>query len=61
MCEQKQMTGTGLSTLDGNGRIDVAVLIDMRVGQADRQQFLDQHAAEVLLLLGRGLRRRLGI
>ena len=48
----------GLFDVGGKGRVDIAVLIQMRVGEADREQFRDQHAAERFLLLGRGLRRR---
>ena len=33
MCEQKQMTGTRLVVLAGNGRINVAVLVEMGVDE----------------------------
>lgn len=33
------------------------MFIQMRIGEADRQQFLDQQAAQVLLLFGGGLCR----
>ena len=55
------MTGTGLSTFDGDGRVDIAVLVEMRVRNSDRQQFLDQQAAEGLLLFGGGLACRFGV
>ena len=44
-----------------DGRIDIAMLVEMRVGDADLEQFLDQQAAEIFLLLGRGLGRGLGV
>ena len=33
MCEQKQITGTFLSGIRRDGRIDVAVLVEMGVGK----------------------------
>ena len=44
-----------------NGRVDIAVLVEMRVSEPHGQQFADQHAAEILLLVGRGLRLRLRV
>jgi hypothetical protein len=41
--------------------IDIAVLVEMRVAEADRQQLFDQHPAQVFLLFGRWLRRRGGV
>jgi hypothetical protein len=40
-----------------NGCIDVAMFIEMPIGEADREQFLNQHAAQILLLFGRRLCR----
>ena len=47
----------------GNGGVDIAVLVQMRILKADGQQFLDQQAGERLLLAGRGLagRARIGL
>ena len=39
-------------------RVDIAVRVELGVGKADLAQFGDQQAAEVLLLFGRGRRRR---
>ena len=54
MCEQKQITGTCFVGVRRDRRIDVAVLVEMRVGDAHRLQLLGQQAAEIFLLLGRG-------
>jgi hypothetical protein len=45
----------------GNRRIDIAVLVEMRVGDSDLEQLLDQQAAEILLLFGRRLAGGLGV
>ncbi|MBB2702544.1 UNVERIFIED_ORG: hypothetical protein GGE63_000632 [Rhizobium esperanzae] len=50
-----------LVAICGNGRIDIAVFIEMRIGKTDRQQFVDQNPAEILLFFGGRLRRRGGI
>ncbi len=39
-----------------NGRVDIAVLVHMRVTKPDRQQFVDKDAAEILLLVRGWLR-----
>src|SRR5690606_26110146 len=39
-----------------NGGVDVAVFVEMRIGQADGEEFVDEEPPEILLLL----RRRLG-
>ena len=44
-----------------DGRVDIAMLVEMRIGDADLEQFLDQQAAEILLLLGRRLGRGFGV
>jgi hypothetical protein len=42
-------------------RVDIAVLVHVGVAQSERQQFVDENAAEILLLFRRGLRARLRI
>ena len=58
MWAQKQMTGTVFVGIRRHGRVDVAELIEMRVGDADLVQLLHQQPPEVLLLFGRGIGRR---
>ena len=55
------MTGTFFVGGRRDGRVDVAVLVEMRVGEPDLLQFLGKQAAEILLLLGRGAGRGGGI
>ena len=52
-----------LGGIGGNGRIDVAVLIEMGVAKADRLQFRREQAAQILLLVGgwAGWRGRVGL
>ena len=47
----------------GNCSVDVAVLVEMGIAETDGQQFLDEQAAEILLLFRGGLRwrRRVGL
>ena len=59
MCEQKQITGTFCRCWPGSC-VDVAVIVEMGVGDADGLQLGDEHAAEILLLLGRGRGRESG-
>ncbi len=47
----------------GDSGIDVAVRVEMRIGESDRLQFARQQAAEIFLLLGgrAGRRGRIGL
>jgi hypothetical protein len=49
-----------LVRVGGKRRVDIAVLVHMGVAQSKRQQFVNQHAAEILLLFRRWLRARSG-
>jgi hypothetical protein len=47
-----------LVDIRGNSGINIAVLVEMRVGKPDCQQFVDKDTSKILLLLGGRLRGR---
>ncbi len=61
MCEQKQITGTCLRAIGRDRRVDVAVFVEMGVGEPHRLQLARQQTAEILLLFGRGAGRGGGV
>jgi hypothetical protein len=48
----------GFRRIGRNSRIDIAMLVEMRILDTDPEKFIDQQTAEILLLLGGGLCRR---